>query len=237
MFLRQAGHTFPLGMLDVQADTDHDLLADALEALIVLGQLVRAEALLEAFEARALDVRATAVAGRCRGLLLLAHGDLDAAAVALDSALVRCARAPMPLDHARTLLVRGVVARRAGRRTSATSFFERAIGEFELLGALAWARMARDELSRVGLRRGDRHELTEGERQVARLAGGGLTNREVAQALYISPKTVEANLSRAYRKLGIRSRAELGACMAAGHAATGDYLPALAAPQSATACA
>jgi DNA-binding CsgD family transcriptional regulator len=49
---------------------------------------------------------------------------------------------------------------------------------------------------------------------VARLAGSGLTNREVAATLYLSPKTVEVHLGRAYRKLGIRSRAELGAEMA-----------------------
>ena len=63
------------------------------------------------------------------------------------------------------------------------------------------------------MRRGDPHELTETERRVAELAASGMTNREVAQAAFVSPKTVEANLARVYRKLGIRSRAELGAAM------------------------
>ena len=58
------------------------------------------------------------------------------------------------------------------------------------------------------------HELTATELRVAELAAGGLTNREVATAAFMSPKTVEANLSRVYRKLGIHSRAELGATMA-----------------------
>ena len=58
-------------------------------------------------------------------------------------------------------------------------------------------------------------ELTETERRVAELAASGLTNREVAAQLFMSPKTVEANLARVYRKLGIRSRAELGARLGA----------------------
>ena len=84
---------------------------------------------------------------------------------------------------------------------------------FAGLGSPNYAQRARDELGRVGLRRGDPHELTGTERRVAELAASGLTNREVAQAAFISPKTVEANLARVYRKLGIRSRAELGAAM------------------------
>jgi DNA-binding CsgD family transcriptional regulator len=56
--------------------------------------------------------------------------------------------------------------------------------------------------------------LTASERRVAELAAAGLTNREVAARLFMSPKTVEANVARAYRKLGIRSRAELGARLA-----------------------
>ena len=59
-----------------------------------------------------------------------------------------------------------------------------------------------------------RRELTPTERRVAELAATGLTNREVASAAFMSPKTVEANLARVYRKLGIASRAELGARMA-----------------------
>jgi DNA-binding CsgD family transcriptional regulator len=81
------------------------------------------------------------------------------------------------------------------------------------LGAPSWADEARLELERVGLRHRAPDELTATERQVARLAAGGMTNREVAKAAFMSPKTVEANLARVYRKLAIRSRAELGARM------------------------
>jgi DNA-binding NarL/FixJ family response regulator len=64
------------------------------------------------------------------------------------------------------------------------------------------------------LRRASGDELTENERRVAELAGAGKTNREIAEALFVSSKTVEAQIAHVYRKLGIRSRAELGARMA-----------------------
>jgi len=87
-----------------------------------------------------------------------------------------------------------------------------AVVAFALLAALAFGMLP---LSlRVGLRR-TTAELTPTERQIARLASGGATNREIAQAAFVSQKTVEANLARVYRKLGIHSRAELGARMAA----------------------
>ena len=73
-----------------------------------------------------------------------------------------------------------------------------------------WADRARDELARadVGTRR--MSSLSPSEQRVADLAASGMTNRDVAAALFISPKTVESNLARIYRKLGIHSRAELG---------------------------
>jgi len=85
---------------------------------------------------------------------------------------------------------------------------------FEELGAPLWAEKARAEMRRLGLRKGSTGELTPTEEKVASLAASGLRNREIAERIFVSPKTVEANLSRAYRKLGIHSRAELGAWMA-----------------------
>jgi DNA-binding CsgD family transcriptional regulator len=69
-------------------------------------------------------------------------------------------------------------------------------------------------MARLGLRHRAATELTETERRIGELAASGLTNREVADAAFVSAKTVEANLARVYRKLGIASRAELGARMA-----------------------
>jgi DNA-binding CsgD family transcriptional regulator len=188
----------------------------ALEALIADGEIVRAERLLDAFEeqGRRLDrAWALATGGRCRGLLLAARGDVAGAATALEEALARHERLGMPFEQARTLLVAGAVERRRRRRGRAKECFERALETFEELGARLWAERAHEELARVGLRRSVGDDLTPAERRVAELAAQGLTNREVAAALFISPKTVEANLARCYRKLGIASRAELGARM------------------------
>ena len=69
------------------------------------------------------------------------------------------------------------------------------------------------EAERLGLVRSDEQALTPSEARIARLAASGMTNREVAAKLFISPKTVESNLARVYDKLGIRSRAELGAAV------------------------
>src|SRR5690606_11449751 len=87
---------------------------------------------------------------------------------------------------------------------------ERAQAMFAELGSPLWEAQAASELRRVPIkRRSTTRDLTEGEMCVARLAAQGLTNREIAAELFISPKTVEANLSRVYTKLGLRSRAAL----------------------------
>ena len=72
-----------------------------------------------------------------------------------------------------------------------------------------WAERARAELGRISGRAPSRGELTVSERRVAELVAEGKTNREVAAALYVTPRTVEGTLSRVYTKLGVRSRAEL----------------------------
>jgi DNA-binding NarL/FixJ family response regulator len=77
-----------------------------------------------------------------------------------------------------------------------------------------WAERARNELDVVGPRRRAPDELTATEQRVAELAAAGITNREIGRAVFMSEKTVEAHISRVYRKLGIHSRAELGARMA-----------------------
>jgi DNA-binding CsgD family transcriptional regulator len=89
-----------------------------------------------------------------------------------------------------------------------------ALTTFEWLGTPRWADRARAELEGAAAGSpapaGSQVGLTAAEQRVAKLAASGLTNREVAATLFISTKTVEANLARAYRKLGIESRAELG---------------------------
>jgi DNA-binding CsgD family transcriptional regulator len=156
-----------------------------------------------------------AIGARAQGLLLAARGDLDAAETALRRALVEHRPLPMPFELGRTQLVLGQILRRNGKRREAGEALGRARNIFDELGAPVWAARAESERRRIPMRRKSRDDgLTPTEERVAELAAAGRTNREVAQALFISPKTVEANLSRVYRKLGIRSRAELGAKMA-----------------------
>ena len=149
---------------------------------------------------------------RARALVLAAEGDVTAALAELDGLDVDKA-AKLPFDLGWALLVRGRLHRRAKQKQLATSVLHEALEIFERLGAPAWEAQARSELDRVGLRRSS-DELTATERRVAELAAEGLTNREVAARAFVSPKTVQANLTRVYRKLGISSEQSLGARMA-----------------------
>jgi DNA-binding CsgD family transcriptional regulator/tetratricopeptide (TPR) repeat protein len=191
-------------------------LADAIEALAALGQLDRAGRLTGMLEQAAKRLRrgwALAQAERSHALLLAAHGDLAAAAQAAGAAVRRAEQLELRLELARTLLVAGEIERRSKRKRSASELLGRALDIFETAGAQLWAQRTRAELERAAARlAGD--ALTDAEKLVAHLTACGLTNRQVAAQLFISPKTVEANLARVYRKLGIHSRAELGARLA-----------------------
>jgi DNA-binding CsgD family transcriptional regulator len=187
-------------------------LADTLEALIEVGRLDDAEQKLIPWEvrSRALDrAWALAITARCRALLLGARGDFAGAEVSFEHALHEHARTTDPFQHARTLLALGVTQRRAKKRGAARQTLGDALAVFEQLGAPMWAEKARDELKRIGGRAPSRGELTEAERRVAALVAEGRSNREVAAVLFITEHTVEAALTRAYRKLGVHSRAEL----------------------------
>ena len=128
---------------------------------------------------------------------------------ALERSLDEHRRLPMPFERARTLLVKGRVHHRRKEKRLAADAFAAALRVFEELGSPLWAEQARTELARAGLRRREPDELNETERRVAELAAQGLSNQEIAQRAFLSVKTVEANLTRVYRKLGIRSRAGL----------------------------
>jgi DNA-binding CsgD family transcriptional regulator len=188
-----------------------------IESLLELGQFERAQETLARLVWRGrtlprlwIDVTLP----RARALILAAEGDLKAALAALDE-LDLAAASKLPFELACALLVKGRLQRRLKQRASATQALGRALEIFERLGAPSWVEQARSELARAAPRRRSTPELTATERRVAELAAAGLTNREVAQVAFMSPKTVEANLARVYRKLGIRSRAELGSRMSA----------------------
>ncbi|MGH3003889.1 MAG: helix-turn-helix transcriptional regulator, partial [Gaiellaceae bacterium] len=212
-----AGADAVLGPLAAQVaglgDTDPVLsmfVPDEVEALTALGRAAAASSLLEPFEERASALDrgwARAAAGRCRGLLLAAEGDFDGAVSALEEALAHHER-EMPVERARTVLELGRVERRRRQKRRARLALEEALETFERAGADGLAAKARAELARVVTRRAP-SELTATEERIARLAAEGLTNRAIAERAFVAVSTVEANLKRAYRKLGITSRAQL----------------------------
>jgi DNA-binding CsgD family transcriptional regulator len=204
-----------LHAMGVGEPTIFPVLPDAIEALIGLGELDQAEPLIEELEirGRALDrAWALATAGRGRGLLAAARGDPHGALGHFQLALQEHQRVARPFEVARTLRAQGMVLRRDRQKAAAKAALEQALGIFERLGAWLWAEATRAELGRVGLRPATpvgTSGITAAEARVAELVAAGRSNREVAGELFMSPKTVEAHLSRIYRKLGVRSRAEL----------------------------
>jgi ATP/maltotriose-dependent transcriptional regulator MalT len=190
-----------------------EFVPDAVEALIHLGRLDEAEPLVDRLQrnGRRLDRPwMLAVGARCRSMLLAARGDVDAATATAEAAMAEHDRLPMPFERARSQLLLGQLQRRQRHRDVATATLREALNAFEAMGTPLWADRARAELDRINAGHGHGEELTVSEQRVADLAASGMTNQEVAAALFISPKTVEANLTRIYRKLGIHSRAELG---------------------------
>ncbi len=183
---------------------------DAIEAKIALGRLVEAATLVDRIEELAATLRRpwlAVIAGRGRGLLQAARGQLDEACEVLAAVLAGDS-AGQPFERARTLLVYGSVQRRHRRKSGARAALVAAHDAFAGLGATLWVEKAAAELARVG-GRAPSDGLTPTEFKVAELIAAGRTYREVAAELFISPKTVQWNLSKIYRKLDIRSRAEL----------------------------
>lgn len=186
--------------------------ADAVEALIGLERIEEAARLTERLEreGRALgSPSAEAAALRCRGLLAAAAGDFGGALELFERALEQHEQVPIPFDRGRTLLAYGGTLRRAKRKRDARSTLEAALAVFEQLGARLWAERTRAELARIGGRSQSAGGLTPTERRVAELVAQGLLTKQVASALFVSPKTVEGHLSSIYTKLGVHSRTEL----------------------------
>jgi DNA-binding CsgD family transcriptional regulator len=185
--------------------------AEYAEALLQLGRVDDAARLIADWETAAARVSrewVLAHAVRCRGLIAAARGILPAALGLLQEAVDRHDAVGDPFGRARALLALGVVRRRARQKRHARAALEAALAGFEALGAASWATVARAELARIGGRQ--RVEgLSPSELPVARLVADGLTNREIASALFLSATTVASHLSHIYAKLGVRSRTEL----------------------------
>jgi DNA-binding CsgD family transcriptional regulator len=195
------------------------VLPDVVEALVTLGRLDEADAVLRQLEEQAVALRhrwAAPAALRCRALLLLAGERADEAAEVAERAAARFEERGFPLDRARALLAAGAARRRAGQRRRAADTLARAIEILTALGAPLWLERAEDELRRASPRPRRDRELTTAERRVAALVAEGQTNREVAAQLFTTIATVEAHLTRIYRKLGVRSRTQLARAVADG---------------------
>jgi DNA-binding CsgD family transcriptional regulator len=190
-----------------------------IEALLMTGDLRGAERLLMLIDRCAANgyTALRPLVLRCRGLLLASQGDCEGAIASLEAA----ALPPEPpqgvnsFEGARTFLALGTVQRRLQRKRAARESLERAAELFEQLGARVWLDKARSELNRIGGRTASDEELSETERRIVELVVAGRRNREVAAELSLSSNTVAWNLSKIYRKLGVRSRTELAARMTA----------------------
>ena len=184
---------------------------DLAEALLQAGRTADAEAVVARMEASAARIPRpwiAAVASRCRAMLQATGGDADGAAAAFELAMRADPGPQGSFERGRTLLAQGRFLRRAKQKRLARTMLAEALRIFEEEGARTWEARAADELRRTATRSAAA-DLTPTESLIARLAAAGLTNDAIAERAFVSTKTVEANLARAYRKLGISRRAQL----------------------------
>jgi DNA-binding NarL/FixJ family response regulator len=187
---------------------------NAIEVLLALDEPDRAERLLESFEQHVETTKrpnGIVSSARCRALVDASRGNLDGAAEAIERAIAGHDVLPDPFERGRTMLVAGTVAQRAKQKRKAREALEQAADIFDRLGARLWSEKAHAALERTGGQRRGELGLTPTEQRIAELVAKGRSNKEVAGALFVSVRTVEATLSKIYRKLEIESRAELAA--------------------------
>jgi DNA-binding NarL/FixJ family response regulator len=220
---------FAAGELDAAADhlgaalavaLEHGILepnwarldADLVEALVGAGRLPEAEAALDAFGARAATARlpwSVIAHARATAVLRLARDDAAGALAALDAVAGTAAGLELAVEKARFDHVRGSALRRLRRVREARASLEQAAAVFAAAPTPPWEARASAELARLGGRTPAGATLTAAERQVAELAAAGRSNREIAETLVVSVRTVESQLSAAYAKLGVRGRTAL----------------------------
>ncbi|MFI5619810.1 AAA family ATPase [Streptomyces sp. NPDC051567] len=186
------------------------------EALVAADRPGEAAELLDSVRTVALRLGRTTVLAaldRARGLCLSARGEADGAVALLEATAHRFAALHLPLEHGRTLLALARVERRRRRRAPARAALRAAAEVFDRAGARPWAELAGEPSPAEGGRPVAFAALTEAETRLALLVGQGASNQEAAAKLFVSVKTVEARLTRIYRKLHVRSRAQLATAL------------------------
>jgi ATP/maltotriose-dependent transcriptional regulator MalT len=203
-----------IGRRETRSETNYfSWDSDAAVVRASLGERDEAERLAERGLERA---QRWGTAGRLghatRSLGLVTGGDAGIARLREAAQLLE--ESPAGLEYMRALTDLGAALRRTGHRADAREPLRKAVELARRRGALAIARRAHEELAATGEKLGPLiavgvESLTPSERRIAGLAAEGLTNREIAQTLFLSVKTVESHLRGAYRKLDVRSREEL----------------------------
>jgi DNA-binding NarL/FixJ family response regulator len=190
---------------------------DLVEALAAHGALAQAENVTANLRRSAEEQEhpwGLTTASRCEALLAMAHGRDGEGLIALEEGASQYQAMGLNFDQARCLLTLGRAQRRQRQNRAARRSLTDAADIFDRGGCVGWAAKASAELARIsGRRSGEPGGLTPSERQVASLAAAGYTNKEIAEKLVVSVYTVEAHLTHAFTKLGIRSRAQLAARM------------------------
>jgi DNA-binding CsgD family transcriptional regulator len=197
--------------------------ADLVEALVAAGRIDEARAVTERLERLAGEQEhpwGLAGAARCRAVIAFATAtDTDQAGRDLAHAAQRYRELGLCFDAGRSLLALGRAQRRLRRWGAARRALDEAAAVFDELGCVGWAAEARAETRRLAGRKAASVDgLTPTERRIAELAAAGLSNKQIARTVVVSVNTVERHLSRAYAKLGVRSRTQLSARLAAGSA-------------------
>jgi DNA-binding CsgD family transcriptional regulator len=205
----------------------YDLVGQVRRSSVQWSEVALAHAALDSIEEgrrlarKQLALARAAARPRMLGISLRVSGLMeggDTGVELLADAVRALERSQSPLELARALTDYGTALRRAGRRVNARAELERALDLAHRSGAQRTAARARAELIAAGAKpRRDaitgRDALTAAELRVARLAAEGLTNREIAQALFITTRTAKGHLSRAYHKLGITRRGQLAGAL------------------------
>jgi DNA-binding CsgD family transcriptional regulator len=187
-------------------------IAEWAEALVALGRVDEAVVALDWLGERADALERVWVQGlvaRGRAHVALRRGELDEAIDHCERAVTLLSYPPNPFEVARTQLLLGNVLRQQRRRRDAAVEFTHALDFFDRSGLSEMSERTKAEIRRVSWRPAKTDALTASEQSVAVLAAAGRTNREIATQLYVNEKTVEAHLSRVFRKLGVRRRIEL----------------------------